>query len=279
LYPRIDHLSPSRGIAFAGLAEVQVPTVLKGDAVCADLSALEQLMRKHASSVVLLTTTFFPPRESDPVKDIAKLCSEVGNPLVINNAYGVQSEEIMRNVRSAVDAGRVDAVVQSSDKNFLSPVGGSVVVSPDKRVMKWAAETYAGRATAAPVVQTLAALLVIGLEGYNQLRKEQVANRALLEDRLRETAGAIGQRVLSVDNPVSCAMTLDGIDVEEVGAKLYTLRVTGPRAVTKGVYGSCIENYPHSYLVMNAAIGAKQKDVEEATSKLNRALGSPSSML
>jgi O-phospho-L-seryl-tRNASec:L-selenocysteinyl-tRNA synthase len=279
LYPRIDHLSPSRGIAFAGLVEVQVPTILKGDAVCADLGALEQLMRKHASSVVLLTTTFFPPRESDPLKDVAKLCSEAGNPLIINNAYGVQSEETMRNVRSAVEAGRVDAVVQSSDKNFLSPVGGSVVVSPDKQVMKWAAETYAGRATAAPIVQTLAALLVIGLEGYNQLRKEQVANRALLEDRLSEIAGTIGQRVLSVDNPVSCAMTLDGLDVEQVGADLYNLRVTGPRAVTRGDYGSCIEGYPHGYLVMNAAIGAKQKDVEDATSKLNRALGSPSSML
>ncbi len=276
LYPRIDHLSPSRGIAFAGLEEVRVPTLLVGDAVRADLGELERLMSKHKSSVVMLTTTFFPPRESDPVKEVAKLCADRGSPLVINNAYGVQSEETMRSIRSAIDAGRVDAVVQSSDKNFLSPVGGSIVVSPSKDFVDWAAETYAGRATAAPILQTLAALLVTGAERYEQLRREQTANRLLLQESLESLAAEVGQRVLSVKNPVSCAMTIDGLDAENLGAKLYNLRVTGPRAISKGAQGSCIENYPHSYIVMNAAIGANRKDVEDATIKLNRVISSPS---
>jgi O-phospho-L-seryl-tRNASec:L-selenocysteinyl-tRNA synthase len=274
LFPRVDHASPHRAIAFAGLTEVVVPTVLDGDAVHVDLGGLERLMLKHRGSAVLLTTTFFPPRESDPVKDVAKMCAERNLPLVINNAYGVQSEEVLRSIRSAVDAGRVDAVVQSSDKNFLCPVGGSIIVSPDDRVVEWTAETYAGRATAAPLVQTLAALLVIGHDRYRQFRKEQVENRALLEDRLKSVAEGIGQRVLSVRNPVSCAITLDGLDATEVGSRLYNLRVTGPRAIRNGEYGSSIDGYPHSYLVMNAAIGTSRKDVEEATTKLNRALDS-----
>jgi len=276
LYPRIDHLSPSRGIAFAGLEEVRAPTRIDGDAVRADLGELERLMSKQKATAVLLTTTFFSPRESDPVKEVAKLCADRGSPLVINNAYGVQSEEIMRSIRSAIDAGRVDAVVQSSDKNFLSPVGGSIVVSPSKEVVDWVSETYAGRATAGPIVQTLAALLVTGTERYNQLRREQTANRLLLQERMETIAGEIGRRVLSVKNPVSCAMTIDGMNAEDLGARLYNLRVTGPRAISKGAQGSCIDNYPHSYIVMNAAIGASQKDVEEATSKLNRALSSSS---
>jgi O-phospho-L-seryl-tRNASec:L-selenocysteinyl-tRNA synthase len=279
LYPRIDHLSPSRGIALAGLEEVGVPTVLHGDAVDADVGELERLMTKHKSSVVLLTTTFFPPRQTDPVKEVAKLCADKGTPLVINNAYGIQSEDVMQNIHSAIDAGRVDAVVQSSDKNFLAPVGGSIVVSPSKEIVDWIAETYAGRASAGPIVQTLAALLVTGVERYNQLRREQTANRLLLQEGIERVAGEIGQRVLTVKNPVSCAMTLDGLDAENVGASLYNLRVTGPRAISKGTQGSCIDNYPHSYIVMNAAIGASKKDVEEATSKLNRALGSSSPKL
>lgn len=279
LYPRIDHVSPIRGIAFAGLEEVRVPTVLDGEAVHADIGELERLMSKHKSSAVMLTTTFFAPRESDPVKEVSKICAEKNTPLIINNAYGVQSEEVMRSVRSAIDAGRVDAVLQSSDKNFLSPVGGSIIVSPNRQVVDWAAETYAGRATAAPLVQVLCALLVTGAERYRQLRQEQTAFRALLQERMETLAERVGQRVLSVKNPVSCAMTLDGLDAEDVGAKLYHLRVTGPRAISRGAYGSCIDNYPHSYLVMNAAIGTGQKDVEEATIKLNRALGSPSSQL
>jgi hypothetical protein len=38
--------------------------------------------------------------------------------------------------------------------------------------------------------------------------------------------------------------------------------------VKAGDYGSCIDNYPHSYIVMNAAIGATENDIEKATTKL-----------
>jgi len=61
---------------------------------------------------------------------------------------------------------------------------------------------------------------------------------------------------------------MDGLDVREVGARLYNARVTGPRAVKKGDYGSSTESYPHSYIVMNAAIGVRKEDVDTATTKL-----------
>jgi hypothetical protein len=44
--------------------------------------------------------------------------------------------------------------------------------------------------------------------------------------------------------------------------------VTGPRAVEKGELGSSVDNYPNSYIVMNAAIGSLKIDVETATTKL-----------
>ncbi len=272
LFPRIDHTSPHRAIAFAGLEEINVPTIIEGDAVRVDLGILERLIKGAEATAVLATTTFFPPRESDPVKEIARSCSDNDVPLVINNAYGVQSDRIMREIRSAVDAGRVDAVVQSSDKNFLSPVGASIIVSPSKDFIKEITETYAGRASAAPIVQTFAALLALGLDSYKDLQRKQSENLELLNDKMNEIAVRLGQRVLSLWNPVACAITMDGFNVKEIGARLYNARVTGPRAIERGEYGSSCDNYPHSYLVMNAAIGASRNDVETATTKLYKEL-------
>ena len=268
LFPRIDHMSPQRAITLAGLEKITVSTVIEGDAVHVDMNALEKYIKNTEASAVLATTTFFPPREPDPVKDIAKLCAERNVPLIINNAYGVQSEKIMSEIRAAADAGRVDAVVQSSDKNFLSPVGASIIVSPSKEFIEQIADTYPGRASAAPVVQTLAAMLALGLNNYKDLQRQQTENKELLHEKLNEIADKLGQRVLSVWNPVAYAITMDGLDVTEIGARLYNARVTGPRAIEKGAYGSSSDNYPHSYLVMNAAIGASKNDVETATNKL-----------
>ncbi len=268
IYPRIDHASPKRGIALAGLEEASIPTLIEDDAVRMDLREFEKSISKTKECAVLATTTFFPPRESDPVKQIARICSDHDIPFVINNAYGVQSQEIMMQIRSAIDAGRVDAIVQSSDKNFLAPVGGSVVVSPKQEVISWTSETYAGRASAAPVIQTLAALLSLGHERYKQLQKHQLENLRLLKENLLNVAEKLGQRVLKVKNPVAFAISMDGLDVHDIGARLYNSRVTGPRAVESGEYGSSTEGYPHSYIVMNAAIGVRKEDVETATTKL-----------
>ncbi len=273
LYPRIDHISPRRGISLTGLKEVPVSTLIEDDAVRVNLSELETLISKTKSCAVLCTTTFFPPRESDPVKAVARLCADHDVPLVVNNAYGVQSQDIMNQLRSAVDAGRVDAIVQSSDKNFMAPVGGSIIVSPNPAVIDWTADTYAGRATAAPIVQTLAALLSLGLDRYQDLQQQQLENLAFLRDQLAAIAETHGQRVLDVKNPVAWAMTLNGLDVKEIGARLYNARVTGPRTVEAGAFGSSVESYPHSYIVMNAAIGASHEDVETATTKLDKEAG------
>lgn len=268
LYPRIDHTSPRRGIEFSGLKAITTSTVLEGDAVQADLGALEQALSKNPDAAVLATTTFFPPRESDPVKAIAKMCHEHDIPLVVNNAYGVQSASIMSSLSSAIDAGRVDVIIQSGDKNFLTPVGSAIAVSPDEETMKSISETYAGRASAAPVVQTFAALLAHGLNGYEALRARQVESKKILEKRMKEIASDLKQRILAVDNEIAVAMTLDEIDASELGGRLYNRRVTGPRAIEAGGYGSCIDGYPHPYIVMNAAIGATKNDIESATTKL-----------
>lgn len=206
------------------------------------------------------------------MKEIAKIAQEHDIPHVINNAYGVQSREIMKRIKSAIDAGRVDAVVQSTDKNFLTPIGGAIVASPKQETLDEISEQYAGRATAAPATQFLAAILALGIKNYEKLRNEQEENRGYLEENLKKIAGEYGERVLNVYNPIACAVSLSKRDPQKVGGALYNLRVTGPRALGPTDYGSCCKKYPTAYITMNAAIGSRREDIEKAVQKLEETL-------
>jgi hypothetical protein len=55
-------------------------------------------------------------RACDDVVGVARLCARLGLPHIINNAYGVQSRQICAQITAAARRGRVDAVVQSTDK-------------------------------------------------------------------------------------------------------------------------------------------------------------------
>jgi O-phospho-L-seryl-tRNASec:L-selenocysteinyl-tRNA synthase len=138
-----------KAIQLAGLQERIVEGEVYCDAVNVSTGEIEKAVNENTAAI-LSTTAFFSPREPDKIKDIAKIAEEKKVPHIINNSFGVQSREIMKLVRGAVDAGRVDAIIQSTDKNFFTPVGGAIVASPDEEFLNGVSETYAGRATAAP---------------------------------------------------------------------------------------------------------------------------------
>ncbi len=52
----------------------------------------------------------------------------------------------------------------------------------------------------------LAAILSIGVEGYEKLRNQQEENRKFLESSLKEVAERHSQRILDVYHPISVAM-------------------------------------------------------------------------
>jgi O-phospho-L-seryl-tRNASec:L-selenocysteinyl-tRNA synthase len=271
IHPRVDHKSPLKAIELIGLETKIIEGEVKGDAVIVPPERVDEAIDEETLAI-LSTTTFFPPREPDDVKEIAKIAKEHNIPHIINNAYGVQSREIMKRIRSAVDAGRVDAVVQSTDKNFLTPVGGAIVAAPERETIERINEQYAGRATAAPVAQFLAAILALGIKKYESLRDEQEKNREYLEENLKKIAEEYGERVLNVYNPIACAMSLTNRDPAKVGGALYNLRVTGPRALGPTSYGSCCKKYHTAYITMNAAIGTRKEDIEKALQKLEETL-------
>jgi O-phospho-L-seryl-tRNASec:L-selenocysteinyl-tRNA synthase len=271
IYPQVDHKTPLKAIRLAGLQERIVKGEVKGDAVNVPAEEIEKAVNENTAAI-LTTTTFFPPREPDKIKDIARIAEERRVPHIINNAYGVQSREIMKLVRVAIDAGRVDAIVQSTDKNFLTPVGGAIVASPNEEFLNNLAGIYAGRATAAPIVQFLAAILSIGLEGYEKLRTEQEENRKFLESSLKVVAERHSQRILNIYNPISVAMTLGGRNAKKIGKALYATRVNGARALEKNDFGVCCPQYVSSYINFDAGIGVQKDEIILATERLDKIL-------
>ncbi len=269
IVPRVDHKSPMKGIKMAGFTPVVVPATLAGDEVDVPVYRIQDAINGKTAAI-LTTTAFFPPRAPDHVKEISKLCKDLGVPHVINNSYGIQSEAYLKLVRGAMDAGRVDYVVQSTDKNFLTPVGGAIVCSGSGETIEDLAKVYPGRASAQPLVQFLASVLSMGLSGYRDLVGQQVANRAFLERVATEFASQSGQRMLKVENPIAVAVSLNGIP-KEIGGILYNLRVTGPRVVFPSDFGSCIDEYPVPYMTLNAGIGATRRDIEALAPRLAEA--------
>jgi len=271
VYPQIDHKTPLKAIHLAGLQERIIEGEVYGDGVNVPPEKIQKAVNENTAAI-LSTTTFFPPREPDKIKDIAKIAEEKKVPHIINNAYGVQSREIMKLVRGAIDAGRVDAIIQSTDKNFLAPVGGAIVASPDEEFLNEVSRTYAGRATAAPIAQFLAAILSVGLEGYEKLRTQQEENRKFLESSLKTVAERHSQRILNVYNPISVAMTLEGRNAKKIGKALYTARVNGARALEKNDFGVCCPQYISSYINFDAGIGLQKKEITLATERLDTIL-------
>jgi len=125
------------------------------------------------------------------IKAVAKLCSAHGVPHVVNNAYGVQSRWLCQQVSAACRAGRVDAIVQSTDKNFLVPVGGTVMAATRAwpEVLRRMASGYPGRASVAAHLDLATTLMYLGRTGWRALLEEREALYAALKVRSRLCSG------------------------------------------------------------------------------------------
>jgi O-phospho-L-seryl-tRNASec:L-selenocysteinyl-tRNA synthase len=272
IYPYAAHKSPIKAVSFSGLKMRLVETKLYGDAVKVDVGDIEDAIKKEIKNgnkpCVLSTLTFFPPRESDEIEDIAKICEEYNIPHIINGAYAIQNRYYINKLNKAFKY-RVDAVVSSSDKNLLTPIGGGIIYSKNRDFLKEISYCYPGRACATPIVNILVSLLSMGMDKYLELMKEQNESRKLLYEYVSELAEKTNNKVLNIRNPISLCVSVNS-DPVEIAGKLYNLRITGPRGVrTSDKFGNCyLGKYPYNYIVMNASIGVKNNDIINAVKKL-----------
>lgn len=153
IWSRIDQKSCFKAMTLTGLTPVVVELTKEGDTLKTSLANMQAAIQTLGASNVLCvitTTSTFAPRVPDSVDDVAKLCLDYDVPHIINNAYGVQDNKCCHLIEQAMRLGRVDFFVQSIDKNFMVPVGGCIIASPEKREIEALTKVYPGRASSTP---------------------------------------------------------------------------------------------------------------------------------
>ncbi|MBW9222574.1 O-phosphoseryl-tRNA(Sec) selenium transferase [Methanothermococcus sp. SCGC AD-155-C09] len=276
IYPYAAHKSPIKAVFFSGFKMRLVETKLYGDALKVDVEDIEDALIHEIecknNPCILSTLTFFPPREGDDIERIAKICKEYNVPHIINGAYALQNKYYINKLNKALKY-RVDAIVSSSDKTLLTPIGGSIIYSKDREFLREVSLSYPGRACATPIVNILISLLSLGMDKYLKLMEQQIECRNLLDVLLNNLAEKIGGKVLNINNPISLSIAINS-DPVKIAGKLYSLRITGPRGVrSSDKFSTCyLGEYPYNYIVINASIGVKRKDIVNAIEKLENVL-------
>lgn len=236
--------------------------------------------------------------------EIGKLCKELDIGHVINNAYGVQCSYIRKLVNRACVVGRVDYVIQSTDKNFMVPVGGAIVASPIAGHIKRLGQNYAGRASIGPIMDLFITFLHMGEVRLRQLlfERERLFDLMITQlTQLQHTYPMI--RVLNTpDNRISIGIALvfetppsndvsgqanKGLtmDVNSIGSILFhkcisgarliysTNKVTTMNGISFSNWGSHYDAYPYMpYLTVAVGIGMTENEVHRFISEFGKVL-------
>lgn len=265
-------------IITANLIPIVLETRLVDDAVVTgDLEELLKTIPHEEILSVLSTTSCFAPREPDDIEKISKICKENGIPHIINNAYGLQCSKICHSINEAIRLGRVDAIVQSTDKNFLVPVGGAIIASKNKAFLNIINSLYPGRASISPILDLFITFLSMGQTGYISLLNQRKEMIEVFRKKFEDVASKHGQRILKIKNTISFAVTCAN---KELGAKLFVRRVSGTRfvgnaekevcGITFLTYGASFSGYPFAYLTAACAIGLTVEEMETFFYKLDK---------
>jgi len=266
LWSRIDQKTCLKSITAAGFLPVVIPLQRQGDQLVTDMQSLHDKLNSIGPeniAAIVSTTSCFAPRGPDDIISIAKLCQQQGIVHIINNAYGIQSRALCKLVTAAWRRGRVDLVVQSTDKNFMVPVGGAVLVGPSNKIrtresnnnnnnnnnnidlVGAAASLYPGRASSSAMLDVLITLLHWGRSGWLEMleSRENVYQYAL--ESLQSFARSVGERVLDTpDNPISLGLSLYTLNTNNapssspsmngityLGSMLFNRCISGARVV------------------------------------------------
>ena len=190
---------------------------------------------------VVTSTSCFAPRACDDVEAVARLCRDKDVGHVINNAYGVQSKELCARVNKAWTVGRVDAVVQSTDKNFLVPSAARPCAPGRTTKPRWTPSPPIipdARPLPPPWIYSSPFYPWAKRRGRACSTSENPCTRTCAPNSKKSRRG--GRRVLaSPKNPISMAMTLTcassvGASPTMFGSMLFSRCVSGTRVIAPG---------------------------------------------
>ncbi|KJH46026.1 putative O-phosphoseryl-tRNA(Sec) selenium transferase [Dictyocaulus viviparus] len=104
LWSRVDQKSCLKSIFHAGFEPLIVEPVREGDALVTDMETVSKMLQERSSEIlcVLSTTSCFAPRSPDSIEAISNVCQLYHVPHLVNNAYGLQSEECVRRINASL---------------------------------------------------------------------------------------------------------------------------------------------------------------------------------
>jgi len=291
IWPRIDQKSCFKCILAAGFEPIIIENKIEGDAIVTNLDAIKEKIENIGSekiASIISTTSCFAPRHPDSLIEISQLSLKYNIPHIVNNAYGLQSSKYMHLIETASRSGRVDAYIQSTDKNFLVPVGGTVIASFEPSFISDVSKTYPGRASSTPSLDVFITLLHLGLNGYKKLLMDRKDMYHYFQKNLSSLAEKYGEKLLlTKSNNISMAMTLKSFNdgnVTQIGSMLFRRGISGARVVSISNKVSSIADYKFqnwsshcnqyssSYLTVAAAIGISKQEIDQFLHKLDRLL-------
>lgn len=296
LVPRIDQKSCLKSVAAAGLQLVLLPNCLEGDKVCTSIADIERSIAELGPDTivaVLSTSSCFAPRVCDRLVSIGRLCRQHNIAHVVNNAYGLQSSHATHQINETIRHHRLDALVQSTDKNFMVPVGGSLIAATAELALA-VSQLYPGRASMSPIADLFITLLSMGVRGYQQLLAEQKVGYAHLKRQLEALQSRHPVRVLETKhNDVSLALDLGALPLKSptmLGSQLFVRGVSGARVVVPSLertvaghrlasFGAHHDAYPHAYLTAAAAVGQTTREIDLFVRRLEKLLRSTAKKL
>lgn len=107
-------------------------------------------------------------------------------------------------------------MVQSSDKNFMVPVGGAIISCPDPKMVSQISMLYPGRASISPILDLFITFLSMGEEGLQRMWKERQRLVLIMTEKLKCFAQRRGERIIeSPRNSISIGVTLDTLSIKK----------------------------------------------------------------
>ncbi|CAL5970905.1 O-phosphoseryl-tRNA(Sec)_selenium transferase [Hexamita inflata] len=259
IWLRCDQKSVPKALELgADIVEV-VDCIVQDDSMVSDYEKLQQLMESRQFDCVISTTSCFAPRQPDDIKIIGKLAKLNNMKHIVNNAYGIQSELIMRELNNCEDA---HVVISSMDKNYMVPVSGALIYSRNKPLIQQIGQLYAGRASASGIIDLFITLLSLGQSGWNQVleqRKRNFNNLKLKFKAKTVNRNEISMYVPGTNEEIGKLMFKSGISGSRFNKNGSELKICGRVLKDFGLHG---EGGISGYLVVAAAIGMKENEVD-----------------
>ena len=303
IWSRIDQKTCFKCMITSGFTPVIIDPIVKMSnnddfELTTDVEKIKNKIKEIGTDEILCvfsTTSCFAPRAYDDIETISVICKENNVFHVVNNAYGIQCSKIVDILNKSNKIGNVDLIVSSTDKNFMVPVGGSLIYSKDEKLLEKVKKNYPGRASISPLLDLFITFLELGKDKIKYLIKDRKEKYKILVEKFKKIAEKYEEKLLIPNNnKISIAITLENIikkagnlkekkDITEIGALFFNRQISGVRIIARNNndteisgykfknYGCSSDDYKYlPYMTFACAIGITNDEVEEFCKKFEK---------